>query len=495
MHTITTLRGGRIRIRRRDGQRGQALIYGIFVLIGALASLFFLFNTGQLSQEKTKLVSTADAVAYSAGVMHARALNFTAYGNRALIANEVLVAQMVSLSSWAQYAQTHAENLPTQFPECNDPYGYGAAIGAAFKYGPVYALMCYGTVQYAGEYIQRIAKTVPPLASATVSAVEVNKLAIQQAHNLLHRPLYLQSIRRSVMQAVAQANYAGDGSVKVQPLGPDTAVALTDDLGGFTQSYSGKDRGRMAELAVYAAHSDRFTKERVWTAEAEVPGPDEICIARERKSEVRRRGGTELVNYDEWIAEDTESFWRAQRRGGLIPRCRLREEPIAWGEQQALPDDLDQNDSSAWLGGSRNNRRASARASSAHWTHYTGLPSYYDLSQLQPDKDDPTLRFSVRLSRARSELRTSDGASEISGTPDSRINAYQSQVAKGEMVAVATSEVFFERPLAQRQNRYGASQGLPLELPSLFNPYWQVRLIHSQPDVLGQQMRQRGLIP
>ena len=84
MHTITTLRGGRIRIRRRDGQRGQALIYGIFVLIGALASLFFLFNTGQLSQEKTKLVSTADAVAYSAGVMHARALNFTAYGNRAL---------------------------------------------------------------------------------------------------------------------------------------------------------------------------------------------------------------------------------------------------------------------------------------------------------------------------------------------------------------------------------------------------------------------------
>ena len=491
MHTITTLRGGWI--RRRNRQRGQALIYGIFVLIGALASLFFLFNTGQLSQEKTKLVSTADAVAYSAGVMHARAMNFTAYGNRALIANEVLVAQMVSLSSWAQYAETHAENLPTQFPECNDPYGYGAAIGAAFKYGPVYALMCYGTVQYAGEYIQRIAKTVPPLASATVSAVEANKQVIQQAHNLLHRPLYLQSIRRSVMQDVAQANYAGDGSVKVLPLGPGIAVALTDDLDGFTQSYTGNGRGRMAELAVYAAHSDRFTKERVWTAEAEVPGPDEICIARERKSEVRRRGGTELVKFDEWIAEDTESFWRAQRRGGLIPRCRLREEPIAWGEQQAHPED--QDDSGAWLGGARTNAKASGQASSSKWRHYTGLPSYYDLSQPQLAKDDPTLRFSVRLSRAHSELRTSDGASEISGTPDSRINAYQSQVAKDEMVAVATSEVFFERPLAQRQNRYGASQGLPLELPSLFNPYWQVRLIHSQTDVLGQQIRQGGQIP
>ena len=491
MCTITTLRGGRI--RRRDGQRGQALIYDIFVLIGALASLFFLFNTGQLSQEKTKLVSTADAVAYSAGVMHARAMNFKAYGNRALIANEVLVAQMVSLSSWAQYAQTHAENLPTQFPECADYTGWGALIGAAFHYNEMYAIMCYATVQYAGQYIQQMAKMVPSLAFDTVTAVEANKQAIQKAHNLLHARSYLQSIRRSVMQDVAQANYAGDGSVKVLPLGPGIAVALTDDLDGFTQSYTGKDRGRMAELAVYAAHSDRFTKERVWTAEAEVPGPDEICIARERKSEVRRRGGTELVNYDEWIAEDTESFWRAQRRGGLIPRCRLREEPIAWGEQQAHPED--QDDSGAWLGGARTNAKASSQASSNKWRQYTGLPSYYDLSQPQLDKNDPTLRFSVRLSRAHSQLRTSDSASQITSTSDSRINAYQSQVAQGEMVAVATSEVFFERPLAQRQNRYGASQGLPLELPSLFNPYWQVRLIHSQPDVLGQQMRQRGLIP
>jgi len=485
MHTITTLRGGRI--RRRDGQRGQALIYGIFVLIGALASLFFLFNTGQLSQEKTKLVSTADAVAYSAGVMHARALNFTAYGNRALIANEVLVAQMVSLSSWAQYAQTHAENLPTQFPECADYTGWGALIGAAFHYNEMYAIMCYATVQYAGQYIRQMAKMVPSLAFDTVTAVEANKQAIQKAHNLLHARSYLQDIRSSVMKDVAQANYAGDGSVKVEPIGPD-------DWGNFTQLYSGKDRGRMAKLAVYAAHSDRFTKERVWTAEAEVPGPDEICILMWRKSEVRRRGGTELVNYDEWIAEDTESFWRAQRKGGLIPRCRLREEPIAWGEQQAHPED--QDDSGAWLGGARTNAKASSQASSNKWRQYTGLPSYYDLSKPQLTKDDdPTLRFSVRLSRARSQLRTSDSASQITSTSDSRINAYQSQVAKGEMVAVATSEVFFERPLAQRQNRYGASQGLPLELPSLFNPYWQVRLIHSQPDVLGQQMRQGGLIP
>lgn len=47
---------------RRQG--GQALIYGLFVLLGGLAALFFLFNTGQLTAEKTKLANTADAVAY-----------------------------------------------------------------------------------------------------------------------------------------------------------------------------------------------------------------------------------------------------------------------------------------------------------------------------------------------------------------------------------------------------------------------------------------------
>ena len=60
---------------RRKHQCGQAMIYGLFVLIGAVVALFFLFNTGQLSREKTKLVNTSDSVAYSAGVMNARTLN------------------------------------------------------------------------------------------------------------------------------------------------------------------------------------------------------------------------------------------------------------------------------------------------------------------------------------------------------------------------------------------------------------------------------------
>ena len=109
-------------LKVRRCQQGQALIYGIFVMVGGLAALFFLFNTGQLTREKTKLVNTADAVAYSAGVMNARALNYEAYANRAMVANTVAIAQLVSLSSWVQYVG----NLSSFGFTAGDPIKYAA---------------------------------------------------------------------------------------------------------------------------------------------------------------------------------------------------------------------------------------------------------------------------------------------------------------------------------------------------------------------------------
>ena len=148
----------------------------MFVLIGSLTSLFFLFNTGQLSSEKTKLVNTADAVAYSAGVMHARALNFDAYNNRALMANEVLVAQMVSLASWTQYAQRHVENVPVVFPLCTDPYG--TAASTLIDFDVQYGIGCL-TLSQAGNpvtaAVEALAATVPGAASSLVTLVELNK--------------------------------------------------------------------------------------------------------------------------------------------------------------------------------------------------------------------------------------------------------------------------------------------------------------------------------
>lgn len=67
-----------------------------------------LFNSGMLANTKTQLQNAADAGAYSAGVLQARDHNFSAYTNRAMIANQVAVVQLASLKSYLEdAAKTH----------------------------------------------------------------------------------------------------------------------------------------------------------------------------------------------------------------------------------------------------------------------------------------------------------------------------------------------------------------------------------------------------
>ena len=463
-------------------QHGQALVFGIFLLMVGLAGLYFLFNTGQVTAEKTRLVTTADAVAHGTGVMQARALNFDAYANRALVANEVLVAQMVSLSSWAQYAQTHADNLVWRFPECADPDGYGAAFGAAFRYGPVYAVFCYATVQYAAEYISQIVGEVPAVAEAVVTAVEINKKAILAAQAMLHNAGAFAVARAAVMQEIADANYRSDGSVTA------SAQLATDSWPGFTRRYEGAERARLAEVTRAAASTDAFIRQRNWTAVAALPPFWEwTCAVAGRTNSVKRRGGTELINYDEWKAEDTESYWEVHNVGRLFPRCGKSEQPVAYGEQQAHPEGADQDESPAVLGGSpATNPDAHGYASSQQWTGYTGLPSFYDLDPEQlkfdPAGPEPRLRLKVSVTRERDQIATPEGRSAVRQADDPagtrrNVTAYQSALDDGRMTATAAVEVWFARPPDSADNAWGQAQGKPRELPSLFNPYWQARLI------------------
>src|SRR5690606_31629994 len=97
--------------RRR--QRGQALVLALVLVFAGLLGLFFMFSTGQVSASKQRLVNAADAAAYSAALWRARVLNFHAYANRAIVAQEVAVAQAVTLVSWAKYFEQFTGNAST----------------------------------------------------------------------------------------------------------------------------------------------------------------------------------------------------------------------------------------------------------------------------------------------------------------------------------------------------------------------------------------------
>lgn len=94
-------RGGRY-FSLRSRQRGQALAFIGVTSVLVLLGLLLLYNVAQLTTQKMKLQNTADAAAYSGALTEARDYNFTAYANRAMIANQVAVAQIIGLRSWAR---------------------------------------------------------------------------------------------------------------------------------------------------------------------------------------------------------------------------------------------------------------------------------------------------------------------------------------------------------------------------------------------------------
>lgn len=95
----------------RRSQRGQALAFGTLWLVPLLVLLLAVYATGQYATAKAELQNTADASAYSVATVAARDYNFSAYMNRAMVANQVAVGQWTGLASWFQYTGQVIENI------------------------------------------------------------------------------------------------------------------------------------------------------------------------------------------------------------------------------------------------------------------------------------------------------------------------------------------------------------------------------------------------
>lgn len=84
-------------------QKGQAMIFGLLFLAVVVMALLILYNQGQLVTNRIQLENAADATVYSQAKLAARNQNFIAYTNRAMVANEVSIGQMVAILSWAKH--------------------------------------------------------------------------------------------------------------------------------------------------------------------------------------------------------------------------------------------------------------------------------------------------------------------------------------------------------------------------------------------------------
>jgi hypothetical protein len=421
-------------------QKGQALPLALAFFAIVAAVVFFMFNSGQLVQEKMRITNTADAVAYSAGVYEARVLNYDAYTNRAIIANEIAIGQAVGLGSWAKYSTISADNIGNYVQYI--PY-VGQAIKAALDY-------------YKGIMSQAVIPYLPYV-------IEPHDLAIRSllaSQDVMHGPANSVALanRKVVMDKVA---YENDPDVKV-----DT-VPIGDDFQGFTQKYTTKNaRKRMG--VVVSDSREQFLKSRNW--QFGMFG----CVT----YGLKKRGSTELIgNVDGWKSMDTLSFWYWKPK--WYNPCRKKELPLGYATAFSKNQ---LNDSAYSYAGSRNtNPKASGYADSVYGqadgfapqtTLYGAIPEFYDLSSSALSKPDPVTRIAIRVTKDESKQHYSGGVGAV--MPAGQLALYNGDHAKKVTAAISKVEVYFERPDGANNVANGAGKA---ELGSLFNPYWQVRLV------------------
>lgn len=175
MAVVVRVHGGRRGATTRD--TGQALVLCLLLAGAAALASLLLFNSGLLANTKTQLQNAADAGAYSGAVMLARDHNFSAYANRAMVANQVAVAQLVSLKSYLEDAASTQGRLndtvqarQARIPVANPlwPIAQGVPIGAA---NTAYGKIAGGAVKSLDTLIATFAKAQRAHHEATAASV------------------------------------------------------------------------------------------------------------------------------------------------------------------------------------------------------------------------------------------------------------------------------------------------------------------------------------
>ena len=503
----------RPRARFDRGTRGQALILFVIALLVLCIGVIVLFNTGQAVSKKVELVNAADAAAYSAAVEQARAYNLVAYMNRAEVANEVAVAQIVTLYSMTNYVLSATKNLK----ETAKDLSYALYVLGIVTEG--------ATVPIANAF-QRVASILGKAQSAITKARDGMQTPFSEGIRVLSQVLngaYSHATNMIVGIAPADAGYLAEEIVERNTngkarLGARGVLLLAEQYGkaeAYTKQYSLRKLGDDAN----AAGADRF---------ANVVMEARDWFSRERNADtafgkINKRGGTDVVTssaatryYDSFVAADTLNFYV----NIPFPLSLVFDDinlPLAWGGAAATkrtrggfsrvalqgyrngrgwdsPYTAEQGLHIDRYGGAVDNRKAGKKVrndpavgqTGKGWLKgYAGLQDYDDIvddKATMPYLNGKTARengvnaldvgpiFTVAIEQPMNTVHTSDNVDGIGGPPDFEVH---DEAINDNMTALSSAQVYFDRPRGLFDNIIDSRR----ELGSLFSPYWQARLV------------------
>jgi hypothetical protein len=477
-------------------QRGQALILSVAFVAVLSVGVLVMFSNQQSLARKTQLVNAADAAAYSVAVQQARVLNFAAYGNRARVANEVAVAQMVGMYSWLNQVNKTARNMKNTLN----------AISWVPYVGQVAAVLAR-VFQAIDVALGRVRPLIRQAFDIAILGLDAINGALANGTRLLFN-----TATRSV-DAIKFAGQIVEANAPGARLSAAGSVQLTTQLhqafNTFTTLHriprNGTSAGAERFRNVVMKSRDRFSRTRdkdagLWPLR------------------LNQAGGTDMLGYNQWAAVDTLSL-----EVSLPWPLDDFDIPLGWGGAQAVQRYQNQtflwgiNNGNGWRDAWDNNRlhrpygdarrqtgrtlmrfansdpNVGGQRSGSFFTGqgtYTGLRDYYDVAQgkgtasnndprdNKADKDVVGPVFTVHLQSAQALSRTSP---HIDGMGAGQM-ALTDKTQGGDVSALASAQVYFNRPFALTAFARGDRK---LEVGNLFNPYWQARLVETPITIAG----------
>ena len=449
--------------------KGQALPIGLALLAFSVFSGFVLFNSAQVSTDKMRLSNAADAAAYSGLLWQTRAMNFQSYTNRAMVANQVSIAQAVTLDSWINYASEATGNANT-------------VLGGLPFVGAV--------TQALNATVNAVEPVISAVAEGLVVAADMVNGALSSAQEVMHMTGF--AATPEIIANVARAN---DPAFRTDSLFALSGLA-ENQLGwdDFTESYDSSDTDAVQQRADIINRSrGEFTTRRDWEFlpfwfyttpvtrhKIYKRGATQLIFAPPTDTENQGGGNTSETGHWEWKAKDTLSLqnriWRPFRGTKRV------EVPIGWAESYAnsnrsaqgsiepcQPEDdrgfLTGDGCPEWLGSNKYAERL-AKTDNSHnlQNRYSGIRAFRDLANFPSQAEDPRLSLRVEVYSPRQNTETTGTALGIGS-----IFSDDSVFAKNELAAIAGSELYFHHPEIN-PNRQRT------EYANTYNPYWDVRL-------------------
>jgi hypothetical protein len=409
---------------------------GILSLIAVL--IFLVARSAVISNEKTKAMGLADAAAKSVATWYAQILNYDAYSNRAIAANEIMIAQSATLVSWTQYAQTLVQNIGT--------------VAAVIPAAQALASWINESVTISNQMAKAGASIETPMRSIYAQMLHSS----QQVMHAAATPFAAQAMVNEVV-------WSGDSRFFGQLI-PSSSISA---FFSFSLARSGVDRAPLASLLQQS--QDDFSRSRGFDQRLYLM-PSVGCIPTSMDSafsKLIRRGGTWLsTDFSSWESADTLSIHSWRRRSWLNWRCSgLREAiPLAWGAADAQTSSHAQISRDGAGLGANPSAFSLAGSQAISLSGYQGLSGYRELVvSADAARQSASVRVPVvvRLPLSKTQKITAAQtviADSLAKQPD-------------KLWALSVAELFFQRPTDTLSN------SATREFANLFAPFWGSRLV------------------